>query len=66
MLRALVHLESKATSKACQTCNMIRHNQSPSTVGTLYSSILKDIQGYSEYLQIFRDIDAYSTTLIGM
>ena len=45
---------------------MIRHNQSPSTVGTLYSSILKDIQGYSEYLQIFRDIDAYSTTLIGM
>ena len=45
---------------------MIRHIQSSGIVRTVYSNIIEDIQGYSGYLEIFRDIGAYSVTLTGV
>ena len=59
ILKTLTHLEPKASAKACWTCKMTRHIQSPGIVRTL----CKHFQGY---LGIFRDIDAYSSTLTGM
>ena len=39
----LAHLELEASSKACQTCKLIRYIQSPGIVRTVYSSIFKVI-----------------------
>ena len=47
----LAYLESKVSSRACQTCNMIMHIQSPGIVGTVYSSTAKDIKPYSGILR---------------
>ena len=46
MFRTLAKLENKVSSKDCQPCKVIKHIQSPSMVRTVYSSILKNIQGY--------------------
>ena len=43
----------------CKLCKMIRHTQSPGIVRTL-------CKYFQEYLGILRDINAYSSTLIGM
>ena len=43
IFRTLPYLEPEATSKACQICRMIRHNESPDIVRTVYSYIFKDI-----------------------
>ena len=48
----MAYLELKTFSEVCQTCQMIRHIQSPGIFGTVYSSI-------------FKDIDTYSVTLTG-
>ena len=45
---------------------MTWHIQSPGIVRTVYSSIFKDIQGYSGYLEIFSIFHAYSATLTSM
>ena len=45
IFRALGYLE-QASPKACRTCKMIMHVQSPGTVRTVYSSIFKDFQAY--------------------
>ena len=50
IFRTLAYLEPKASSKACRTCKMIMHIQSPGIVRTIYSSIFKDIYAYSEIL----------------
>ena len=46
IFRTLAHLEPDALSKASRTCKMIRHTQSLDIVGTVYSSIFKEILGY--------------------
>ena len=52
--------ELETSSKACRTCKMTRHIQSPGITRTLCNHF----QGYSV---IFRDIDVYySSTLIGV
>ena len=66
IFRTLADLEPDPSSKACETCKMIRHIQCPGIVKTVYSNIFKDIQGYSVYLGIFRDIHAYSVQLTGV
>ena len=38
IFKTLAHLEPQASSKACQTCKMVRHIQSPDIVRTTYSS----------------------------
>ena len=41
--KTLAYLESKASSKACQTCKMMMHIQIARVVRKIYSSIFKDI-----------------------
>ena len=60
------HLEPKTSSKGYQICKMIRYIQSPGIVRTVYSSIFNEIQGYSRYLRIFKDISAYAATFTGV
>ena len=43
MFRILAYLEAEASSKACQTCKMNMHIQSPGIVRIVYSSIFKNI-----------------------
>ena len=50
-----VLFRTRGVFKVCQTCKMIKHIQSP--------GIAKHFQGY---LTIFRDIEAYSSTLTDM
>ena len=50
IFRTLAYLEIKASSKTCQICKMISHIQSSGIVTTVYSSIFKDLQVYSEIL----------------
>ena len=50
LFRTLAHLESEASSKACQTCKMMRNIQSPVIVRIVFSSFFNDIQGSSEML----------------
>ena len=50
IFRTLAHLDPEAFSKACQTCKVIRHIDSPGigrTVIQVFSRIFRDIQGYS-------------------
>ena len=56
IFRTLTHLELEASSKACRICKITRHIQSSGKVKIL----CKYFQGH---LGIFRDIDAYSSTL---
>ena len=56
IFRTLTHLEPEAFPKTCRTCKMTRHIQSLVTVRKL----CKHFEGY---LGIFRNIDAYSSTL---
>ena len=50
ILRSLAYLEPDASWKACLTSKMIMHIQNPCIVRTVYSSIFKDIYGYSKIL----------------
>ena len=50
MLRTLIHLELEESSKACRKSKLIKHIQMPGIVRTVYSSIFKDVQGYSGIL----------------
>ena len=43
----MAYLEPKASSKACRTCKMIMHIQSPNIVKTVHLNIFKDIDAYS-------------------
>ena len=43
----LAYLEMEVSSKACRTCKMIMHIQSPGIARTVYSSIFKDIYAFS-------------------
>ena len=54
IFKTLADLEPETSSKVCKTCQMIRHIQSPGMVRTVYSSIFKDIQGYSGVLMHIR------------
>ena len=47
----LAYLETEVSSKACRTCKMIMHIQSPRIARTVYSSIFKNIYAFSS---IFR------------
>ena len=53
IFRTLTHLESEASSRACRTCKITRHIQSPN----IYRTLCKRFQGY---LRVFRDTDPYS------
>ena len=55
IFRTLAYVKLDASSKACRTCKMIMHLQSP----TIVRSLFEHFQGY---LGIFTDIDAYSAT----
>ena len=49
LLKTLLHLEPKAATKACWTCEMIRHIQSPRLSEQFiqsFSTVLRDIQEY--------------------
>ena len=50
ILKNLTYFKPWASSKACETCKMIRHIQSPDIVRTGCSSSFKDIWGYSGIL----------------
>ena len=50
IFRTLTYLKPKASSKACPTCKMFRHTQSPGIIRTVYSRIIKDLLGYSVIL----------------
>ena len=50
IFRTLAYLEAEASSKACRTCKMMMHIQSPGIVRTIYSSVFKDIKASSEIL----------------
>ena len=43
IFRNLAYLKREVSPKACWTCKMIRHIQSPSIVRTVYLSIFNDI-----------------------
>ena len=62
IFRNLADLEPEESSNACQKFKMIMHIQRPSIVRNNQSNLLQHFQGY---LGIFRDIEAYVTTLIG-
>ena len=59
IFRTLTHLESEASSRACRTCKITRHIQSPN----IYRTLCKRFQGY---LRVFRDTDPYSPILTGV
>ena len=48
IFRTLTHLEPEASSKACLTCQMIKHVQS--LIRSVYSIFFEDIQGHSGIL----------------
>ena len=47
IFKTLAHLEPQASSKACQTCKMVRHIQSPDIEWLIqaFSRLIRDIQG---------------------
>ena len=56
IFRTLIDLEPEVSSVACRQYQMIKHIQSPG----IDNRFFKHYQGY---LKVFRDIDAYSSTL---
>ena len=62
--RTAAYLMPEAYSKPCQISKIIRHNENPGIVRTIYSSIsyiFRDIQQYSVMFRlIFKHIQPYT------